>query len=175
MKALAVMLFLIFSIFSYAQVIVGQWSDAVTPVMADYVERLIKEGEKKSAKLIILELDTPGGLESAMRDVVKSMMNTYIPFVVYIYPSGGRAASAGAIITIASDVAVMAPSTNIGSASPVQMTGRDIDETMKKKIINDMVAFVKGIAKEKGRDVKIVEKMITESVNLSAEEALKKG
>ncbi len=175
MKVLIALLFLIFSVFSYAQVIVGQWSDAVTPVMADYVERLVKEGEKKNAKLIILELDTPGGLESAMRDVIKSMMNTYIPFVVYVYPSGARAASAGAIITVAADIAVMAPSTNIGSASPVQMTGRDIDETMKKKILNDMIAFVRGIAREKGRNTKLIEKMITESINLSAEEALKKG
>ncbi len=175
MKALNVLLFLILYISSHAQVVVGQWNDAVTPVMADYVERLVKEGEKKNAKLIILELDTPGGLESAMRDVVKSMMNTYIPFVVYVYPSGARAASAGAIITVAADIAVMAPSTNIGSASPVQMTGREIDETMKKKIVNDMVAFVKGIAKEKGRNTELIEKMITESINLSAEEALKKG
>ena len=175
MRTLSILIFLILSLSSYAQVIVGQWNDPVTPVMADYVERVIKEGEKKNAKLIILELDTPGGLESAMRDVVKSMMNTYIPFVVYVYPSGARAASAGAIITVAADVAVMAPSTNIGSASPVQMTGRDIDETMKKKIVNDMVAFVRGIAKEKGRNAKLIEKMITESINLSAEEALKKG
>ncbi len=175
MKKLILLFFLSFALFSRGDVVVGSWSDPVSPVMADYVKRLVKEAEKKKAKLIVLKLDTPGGLESAMRDVIKSMMNTYIPFVVYVYPSGTRAASAGAIITVSADIAAMAPSTNIGSASPVQMTGRDVDETMKKKIINDMVAFVRSIAEEKGRNTKLIEQMITKSLNLSAKEALKKG
>ena len=142
--------------------------------MADFIKRITKEAEEKHASAIILELDTPGGLESSMRDVIKTMMNTYVPFIVYVYPPGARAASAGAIITVSADIAAMAPSTNIGSASPVNMTGKDIDETMKKKIINDMLAFVRAIAKEKGRNIKVIEKMITEAINLSAEEALKK-
>ncbi|HHG74036.1 MAG TPA: nodulation protein NfeD [Persephonella sp.] len=175
MKKLILLFFLSFALFSRGDVVVGSWSDPVSPVMADYVKRLVKEAEKKKAKLIVLKLDTPGGLESAMRDVIKSMMNTYIPFVVYVYPSGARAASAGAIITVSADIAAMAPSTNIGSASPVQMTGRDVDETMKKKIVNDMVAFVRSIAEEKGRNTKLIEQMITKSLNLSAKEALKKG
>ena len=175
MKKLIFLFFLAFFIFSRADVVVGSWNDPVSPVMADYVKRLVKEAEKRKAKLIVLELDTPGGLESAMRDVIKNVMNTYIPFVVYVYPSGARAASAGAIITVSADIAAMAPSTNIGSASPVQMTGKDVDETMKKKIINDMVAFVRSIAEEKGRNTKLIEQMITKSLNLSAKEALKKG
>ncbi|NPA53108.1 MAG: nodulation protein NfeD [Aquificae bacterium] len=173
MRYIFLLLVFLFS-FSYGEIFVAKWDKAVTPVMADYIKRVIKEAEEENASAIILELDTPGGLESAMRDIIKSMMNTYIPFVVYVYPPGARAASAGAIITISADIAAMAPSTNIGSASPVQMTGKDIDETMKKKVINDMLAFVRSIAKEKGRNVKVIEKMITESINLSAEEALKK-
>ncbi len=168
-------IFLMLFSFSYArEIFVAQWNKPVTPVMADFIKRITKEAEEKHASAIILELDTPGGLESSMRDVIKTMMNTYVPFIVYVYPPGARAASAGAIITVSADIAAMAPSTNIGSASPVNMTGKDIDETMKKKIINDMLAFVRAIAKEKGRNIKVIEKMITEAINLSAEEALKK-
>lgn len=175
MKKLIFLFILAFAYLSRADVVVGSWNDPVSPVMADYVERLIKEAEKRKAKVIVLQIDTPGGLESAMRDVIKSIMNTYIPVVVYVYPSGARAASAGAIITVSADIAAMAPSTNIGSASPVQMTGRDVDETMKKKIVNDMVAFVRSIAEEKGRNTKLIEQMITKSLNLSAKEAVEKG
>jgi len=175
MKKLIFLFILAFAYLSRADVVVGSWNDPVSPVMADYVERLIKEAEKRKAGVIVLQIDTPGGLESAMRDVIKSIMNTYIPVVVYVYPSGARAASAGAIITVSADIAAMAPSTNIGSASPVQMTGRDVDETMKKKIVNDMVAFVRSIAEEKGRNTKLIEQMITKSLNLSAKEAVEKG
>jgi membrane-bound serine protease (ClpP class) len=174
MKKLLIALILLISFQSKADIILSKWEGAVSPVMADYIKRVVKQAEEKNAKLIIIQLDTPGGLESAMRDIIKTIMNTYIPVVVYVYPPGARAASAGAIITISADIAAMAPSTNIGSASPVQMTGREIDETMKKKIINDMVAFVKAIAREKGRNEKLIEEMITKSINLTADEALKK-
>ncbi|WP_457643278.1 NfeD family protein [Persephonella sp.] len=170
-----IFLFFVLTSFSYGEVVVANWNDPVSPVMADYIKRVVEKAEKENAKLVVIRLDTPGGLESAMRDVVKTIMNTHIPVAVYVAPAGARAASAGAIITISADIAVMAPSTNIGSASPVQMTGREMDETMKRKIVNDMVAFVRSIAKEKGRNPEVVEKMITQSLNLSAEEALKKG
>ncbi|SNZ07182.1 membrane-bound serine protease (ClpP class) [Persephonella hydrogeniphila] len=175
MKKLLIVLVFLISFQSKADIILSKWEGAVSPVMADYIKRVVTQAEEKNAKLIVIQLDTPGGLESAMRDVIKTIMNTYIPVVVYVYPPGARAASAGAIITISADIAAMAPSTNIGSASPVQMTGREINETMKKKIINDMVAFVKSIAKAKGRNEKVIEKMVTQSINLTAEEALKKG
>lgn len=173
-------LFILFAIFWFAgvakgQVILAKWDDAISPVCADYIERVVDIAEKKRAKAIILLLDTPGGLESAMRDIIKIMSNTPTPFIVYVYPKGARAASAGAIITVSSDVAVMSPMSNIGSASPVAMDGKDVDETMKKKVMNDMVAFVKAVATEKGRNPQIIEKMITESVNLTAEEAINAG
>ncbi len=159
---------------SFATIVVGNWNKPVSPVMVDYVKRLVSTAENQNASLIILTLDTPGGLETSMREVIKLMNNTKIPFVVYVYPSGARAASAGAIITISADIAAMAPLTNIGSASPVSIQGKDIDKTMKKKILNDMVAFVKAIAKEKGRNEEIIVKMVTDAINLSADEALKK-
>ncbi len=168
-----ILVVLIYNI-SFGKVIVAQWNDAVTPVMADYIKRVVQKAEKEGASVIVLELDTPGGLDTAMRDIIKTMMRTPVPFVVFVYPPGARAASAGAIITIAADIAAMAPSTNIGSASPVQMGGQEMSETMKKKVINDMVAYVKSIAKEKGRNEKVIVKMVTESINLPAKEALKK-
>ncbi|WP_457622153.1 NfeD family protein [Persephonella sp.] len=168
-------IFLILYSFSHGSIITGQWNDPVTPVMSDYVKRIIQKAELEKADAVIIMIDTPGGLDTSMREIVKTIMNSSVPVIVYVYPPGSRAASAGAIITVSADIAAMSPSTNIGSASPVQMGGKDIEETMKKKIINDMVAFVKGIAKEKGRNEKILVKMITESINLTAEEALKKN
>jgi len=165
--------FLMIFNFSYATIIVGKWSDPITPTTVDYLNRIVDTAEEKSAKAIILQLDTPGGLETSMREIIKTIQRTNIPIIVYVYPKGARAASAGAIITISADVAAMTPATNIGSASPVSMEGKDIEETMKKKVMNDMVAFVKSIAIEKGRNEEIAEKMITESINLTSEEALK--
>ncbi len=174
MRSVIVLMLMLFSL-SSGSIVTGQWNDPVTPVMYDYVKRVVHKAEAEKSDLIILMIDTPGGLDTSMRDIIKIIMNTEIPFVVYVYPPGSRAASAGAIITVAADIAAMSPSTNIGSASPVQMGGKDIEETMKKKIINDMVAFVKGIAREKGRNEKVIVKMVTESINLTAEEALKKN
>lgn len=158
-----------------ADVMVGRWDDAISPITADYVKRLVSVAERENGKAVILLLDTPGGLEGAMRDIIKVMNNTGLPFVVYVYPKGGRAASAGAIITVSADVAVMSPMSNIGSASPVSIGGGEMDQTMKKKVLNDMVAFVKSVAKEKGRNQDVIEKMVTESINLTAQEAVEKG
>lgn len=167
--------FLFINLKSEAEVVVGSWNDAITPVCGDYIKRVIDTAERRNSRVIVLVLDTPGGLETSMRDIIKEISNTHIPFIVFVYPKGARAASAGAIITVSSDIAVMSPMSNIGSASPVSKEGRDIDETMRKKVVNDMVAFVKSIAKEKGRNQDVIEKMITESINLPAEEAVEKG
>ncbi|WP_028950232.1 NfeD family protein [Sulfurihydrogenibium subterraneum] len=173
MKKVLFFILFIFN-FSFADIFVGKWNDAITPTTVDYVERLVEKAEKEKAKAVILELDTPGGLDTSMREIIKIIQNTSLPFIVFVYPPGSRAASAGAIITVSADIAAMAPSTNIGSASPVSMEGKDIEETMKKKVVNDMVAFVSAIAKEKGRNAEIIQKMITESVNLPADEAVNK-
>lgn len=174
MKKFLVLLLLFIFKFSFAEVFVGKWNDAITPTTVDYVKRLVEKAERENGKAVILMLDTPGGLDTSMREIIKIIQNTSIPFVVFVYPPGSRAASAGAIITVSADIAAMAPSTNIGSASPVSMEGRDIEETMKKKVVNDMVAFVSAIAKEKGRNSEIIQKMITESVNLPSDEAVSK-
>ncbi len=145
----------------------------------------------QGGRLFILEINTPGGLVESMRRIIQSFSKTSMPVVVFVYPPGGRAASAGAIITVAADIAAMAPGTNIGAAHPVQFgpqPSRERDDRKKKeekkekesqkdvmtqKILQDMLAFVRSIAKEKGRNVKVIEKMVSESLALTADEALK--
>ncbi|WP_457601356.1 NfeD family protein [Hydrogenivirga sp.] len=172
---------------SYAnpKVFVAKWDGAITPITVDYVDRALTKAEANGGSLFILELNTPGGLAESMRKVVQRFQRSPLPVVVFVYPPGGRAASAGAIITVAADVAAMAPGTNIGAAHPVQIGGMPGGEkkkekdkerdVMREKVLQDMLAFVRSIAKEKGRNVKVVEKMVRESLSLSADEALKEG
>jgi membrane-bound serine protease (ClpP class) len=160
---------------SFAKVYYAKWEDAVSPIMVEYIKRNLAKAEKEDAGVFILELNTPGGLETSMRQVVQEFQRTPIPVVVYVYPPGGRAASAGAIITAAADVAVMAPGTNIGAAHPVQATGERMEEALKEKVVQDMLAFVRSIAKEKGRNPSVLERMVKESISLTPDEALKEG
>ncbi|HSR11528.1 MAG TPA: nodulation protein NfeD, partial [Thermodesulfobacteriota bacterium] len=115
----------------------------------------------------------PGGLDLSMRDIIKDIMNADIPVVVYVSPSGARAASAGVFITIASDIAAMAPGTNIGAAHPVAMGGGKMDRTMSEKVVNDAVAYIQSIAEKRGRNVKWAAQAVTESVSITETEALR--
>lgn len=169
------LILLTFLSFSLAKVYYAKWEDAVSPIMVEYIKRSLAKAEKEGAGVYILELNTPGGLETSMRQVVQEFQRTPIPVVVYVYPPGGRAASAGAIITAAADIAVMAPGTNIGAAHPVQATGEKMEEAMKEKVVQDMLAFVRSIAKEKGRNPSVLERMVKESISLTPDEALKEG
>ncbi|MDW8032273.1 MAG: nodulation protein NfeD [Aquificaceae bacterium] len=167
------LLLLLFLNLTQAKVFVARWQEAVTPLMVDYIKRSLQKAEAERGTVFILELNTPGGLESSMRDVVQEFQRTPLPVVVFVSPSGGRAASAGAIITVSAEVAVMAPGTNIGAATPVQMGGEKMEEAMKEKVMQDMLAFVRSIAKEKGRNPEVVERMVKEAISLTPEEALK--
>jgi membrane-bound serine protease (ClpP class) len=169
------LILLTFLSFSFAKVYYAKWEDAVSPIMVEYIKRSLAKAEKEGAGVFILELNTPGGLETSMRQVVQEFQRTPIPVVVYVYPPGGRAASAGAIITAAADIAVMAPGTNIGAAHPVQATGERMEEAVKEKVLQDMLAFVRSIAKEKGRNPNVLERMVKESISLTPDEALKEG
>ena len=173
---MAILLILLtFLNFSFAKVYYAKWEDAVSPIMVEYIKKSLAKAEKEGAGVFILELNTPGGLETSMRQVVQEFQRTPIPVVVYVYPPGGRAASAGAIITASADIAVMAPGTNIGAAHPVQATGEKMEEAMKEKVVQDMLAFVRSIAKEKGRNPSVLERMVKESISLTPDEALKEG
>ncbi len=148
-------------------------SSAITPPVAEYVTRSLDDAAKTGSSGLIILMDTPGGLDTAMRDIVKSLLNSRIPVVVFVYPSGARAASAGVIITEAANVAAMAPGTNIGAAHPVGIGFGKMDETMLKKVENDAAAYARGIAVKRGRNADWMEKAVRESVSITAEEALR--
>ena len=153
-------------------------SDSINPITRDYLLRGIEEAVKIEAKLIVIELDTPGGLESSMRDIVSAELSSPIPIVVFVFPKGGRAASAGTFITLAADVAAMAPGTNIGAAHPVGLIGTSQggeDSTESEKAANDAAAFARSIAEKRGRNVEWAEKSVLQSDAISAEEALQNG
>jgi membrane-bound serine protease (ClpP class) len=154
------------------QVDVIRVNDAITPAIADFIRNAVAQSIKDRAQCLVIELDTPGGLDLSMRDIIKDMMNADIPVVVYVAPSGARAASAGVFITLAADVAAMAPGTNIGAAHPVAMGGQ-MDRTMTEKVVNDAVAYIESIAQKKGRNVKWAAQAVRESVSIPESEALK--
>ena len=149
-----------------------QIDSSINPGVAVFVERAIEDAKEAEAECLVIQLDTPGGLVDSMRTIIKSIMESDVPVVVYVAPSGARAASAGVILTIAAHVAAMAPGTNIGAAHPVAM-GKEMEETMAKKVENDMVAYARSLADERGRNADWVEKAVRESVSITADEALK--
>ena len=149
-------------------------SAAITPPIAEYIVQGIDDAAKSGAAGVIIRLDTPGGLDLAMRDIAKGILNAPLPVIVYVSPPGARAASAGVIITVSAHIAAMAPGTNIGAAHPVSLgIGGGMDKTMSKKVENDAVAYVKGIAKKRGRSEEWVEKAVRKSESITAEEALR--
>ena len=142
------------------EVLILDLEGPINPGSALYVERGILEAELRGAALVILRVDTPGGLASSMRTMVKAILNSPVPVVVYVGPRGAGAASAGVMVTVAGHVAAMAPGTNIGAAHPVTAGGKDMQEEMSKKVVNDMASYGRGIAEEKGRNGEWVEEAI---------------
>lgn len=147
----------------------------ITPVIADYVDRSLKQAADLGAEAVVLQLNTPGGLSSAMDQIVQGILQSPVPVIVYVAPEGARAASAGVFITYAAHVAAMAPATNIGSASPV-LIGQDgqtttPDETMQRKVVNDAVAKIRSLAERRGRNADWAEQAVREAVNITAEQA----
>lgn len=148
--------------------------DAITPVTGRYIVEGIKEAESSRARAIIIRLDTPGGLDSSMRDATKAILGSSVPVIVWVGPSGARAASAGMFITIAGHVAAMAPGTNIGAAHPVGLGfGGQMDSTMTGKVVNDAVAYIRSIAGVRGRNADWAESAVRRSASIEAEEAVR--
>ena len=147
----------------------------ISPGTASFLTRGLKEAKATNAALVVIRLDTPGGLGSSMRTMVKGITNSEVPVVVYVSPTGAGAASAGVLITVSAHIAAMAPGTNIGAAHPVSVGGQDIQKTMSEKVVNDMASYGRGIAKEKGKNEEWVERAIRESVSITADEALEKN
>ncbi len=151
-------------------------ASVITTPTAKYVADSIEKAKEEGAQGLIILLDTPGGMDTAMREIAKSLLNSPIPVIVYVYPSGARAASAGVIITTAAHVAAMAPGTNIGAAHPVAIGlggSGGVDKTMSEKMENDAAAYVRSIAKIRGRSEVWVEKAVRKSESITAEEAKK--
>lgn len=144
----------------------------INPGISDFAVKVLQDAAAEGSACIVLQLDTPGGLDTAMRDIVQAILNSPVPVVVYVAPSGARAASAGVMITLASHVAAMAPGTNIGAAHPVGLGGGQMDETMLKKVENDAAAYAKSLAEQRGRNVEWAVKAVRESESVSAEKAL---
>ena len=143
----------------------------VTPVMAGYVNRGLTLAEQRHAAAVVLQVDTPGGLDTAMREIVQRINGSNVAVLAYVAPSGGRAASAGTFIVMAGHVAAMAPSTAIGAAHPVNSNGSDIEGTMAEKVTNDAVAYLRGIAQQRGRNADWAERAVRQSISAPAADA----
>lgn len=151
---------------------VTQVKGVIDPALAGYLTDTMEKAAKEGAAALIIQIDTPGGLDSSMRDIIQAEISCPIPVVIYVYPQGARAASAGLYILMASDVAAMAPQTNVGAATPVAL-GEEMDETMKAKVTNDAAAYIRSLATTHGRNADWAEKAVREAASLPAEEALK--
>ena len=152
---------------------------AIGPASADFVRRALARAAKDKAQLVVLQMDTPGGLDTSMREMIKHILASPVPVATYVAPSGARAASAGTFILYASHHAAMAPGTNLGAASPVSIGGQKDEkkdsgvDTMTKKVTNDAVAYIRSLAQLRGRNADWGEKAVREAVSLPAEEAVK--
>ena len=144
----------------------------IGPTTAEFFDKTIEQAEAENAVCLVVEMDTPGGLDAAMRRIVKRILSADLPVVVYVSPSGSRAASAGAFIATAAHVAAMAPGTNIGAAHPVQLGGGMPDTTMSAKVENDAAAYIRSLAEKRGRNPDWAEKAVRESASITAREAL---
>ena len=160
------------------RVVVVEISGAINPVVAEFVSTEIKDANAAGEALIVIRMDTPGGLDTSMRQIIKSIQTSKIPVAAFVAPSGSRAASAGTFITIASHIAAMAPGTNIGAAHPVNlMGGKEGDpkepSPMEEKILNDASAYIRSLAEARGRNAYWAEQAVRKSVSISAVEAKK--
>ena len=167
-------------------VLVTNIDGAISVATARQLSRLVDQARRQSAKAIVIQLNTPGGLVSATRDIIRDVIAAPVPILVYVAPSGARAASAGTFIVYASHLAAMAPGTNLGAATPIQMGGlpgvpRQKEEksneptAAERKAINDVVAFLRSLAQLRGRDLDFAEKAVREAATLTAEEARRQG
>jgi len=149
-------------------------NDGINPSTAEYIEQGIETAQKDQAQCLIINLNTPGGLLTSTRNIVSGIMQSQVPVVVYVSPTGAHAGSAGTFITLAANIAAMAPGTNIGAAHPVDMQGKS-DAVMNEKVINDASAFIRTIAEKRGRNVKWADDAVRTSVSLTEAEALEKN
>ena len=168
---------LLVAVSASAQVVRITVDAPIHPVTSEYVVQTLARADRDGADLVVLTLDTPGGLDTSMREIIGAIINAKTPVAVFVGPSGARAASAGFLIALASDVFAMAPGTSTGAAHPVgiSITGQAMDKTMEEKVLNDACAYVRTIAEKRGRDVALAEAAVRESRSYTEKEALDGG
>jgi membrane-bound serine protease (ClpP class) len=155
-------------------VIVMRMEGIIAPPNAEYFSRALRIARERNAQLVVVELDTPGGLMNSMEQIVKDIMSSEVPVAVYVSPSGAKAGSAGTFITVAAHIAAMAPGTSIGAASPVSATGEDVSRTMERKVTNYAASYIRTIAEQRGRNADWAEKAVREGAAIGERQALEK-
>ncbi len=155
--------------------LVAELDGMINPVTQRYISRAVDRGEKRGSEIVIIKLDTPGGLLDSTRKIVEDLLNASVPTAVYVYPRGAHAASAGTFITAAANFAVMAPGTNIGAASPVAAGGEEIPETLKSKVVEDTAALMRTIAQQRNRNVEKLEDTVRRAIAYDATQAVELG
>ncbi len=154
------------------RVLAAEFDNDINPVTQDYLVGAMERGEEEGYDAVVILLETPGGLDSSMREIIQAELASEVPVVVYVYPPGARAASAGVFLTMAADVAAMAPQTNIGSSTPVAAGGGEIPEDLRRKVVNDAAAYIRELAEEHGRNGDWAERAVRRAANIGAQEAL---
>jgi membrane-bound serine protease (ClpP class) len=169
---LAGLLLLVLSAASSAEVLKIVVDDAIHPITDEYIGRAIAEAERSKAQALLIEINTPGGLLDSTRDIIEKILASPVPVIIYVTPSGSRAASAGFFILESADVAAMAPGTNTGAAHPVSLGGAKMDDEMKQKIENDSAALMRSVVGKRGRNVEVAETAVRQSKSFTDQEAL---
>lgn len=171
-KLVIAALALLFAAAAHADILHVVVDDMIHPISDEFVERALTLAAARSSRAVVIELRTPGGLETSMRAMVEKIIRSRVPVIVYVAPSGSRAASAGFFILQAADIAAMAPGTNTGAAHPIVIGGEKIDDILKMKMQNDAAAFMRTIAQRRGRNVAVAESAVREAKSFTEDEAL---
>ena len=157
------------------RVLAVEFANDVNPVTQDYLTDAIDRANEEDFDAVVLLMDTPGGLDSSMREIIQAELDSTVPVVVYVHPQGARAASAGVFLAMAADVAAMSPQTNIGSSTPIATSGEEIPEDLRRKVVNDAAVFVRELAEEHGRNGEWAESAVRVASNIGAREALERN
>jgi membrane-bound serine protease (ClpP class) len=157
---------------SSAEVLKVNVSDTIQPISEEYIARAIGEAQRRNDQAVLIEINTPGGLVESTREIIEKITNSSVPVILYVTPSGSRAASAGFFILESADIAAMAPGTNTGAAHPVTLGGGNVDDVMKQKMENDAAALMRSVAARRGRNVEVAESTVRQSKSFTEQEAL---
>ncbi len=175
LRSAILLLFLLSASLLAADVVKITVADMIHPISDEFIGRALEQAKKDKAEAVLIELSTPGGLETSTRSIIEKILASPVPVIVYVSPSGSRAASAGFFILQAADVAAMAPGTNTGAAHPVVLGGGKIDDVMKSKMEEDSAAFMRSFVEKRGRNVEVAESAVRESKSFTEQEALKQN